>query len=47
LAYGRDIKTAFALACQDIDMNKLLDADKPKIIALRVKPEEIFIIQKT
>jgi hypothetical protein len=44
LAYGRDIKTAFDLACQDIDMNKLPDADQPKIIANRINPEEIFFI---
>jgi len=44
LAYGRDIQTAFDLACQEIDMVGLPDADQPKIIAHRVNPREIFFL---
>lgn len=41
IAYGRDVQTAFDLACQEINMQNILEADKPKLIANLINPEDV------
>ncbi|MFX0138902.1 MAG: CHAT domain-containing protein [Candidatus Hodarchaeota archaeon] len=42
LAYGSNVKTAFDLAINQIDLSNLGDQDIPKLIALNQPPEEII-----
>lgn len=48
LGYGRNVKTAFELGRNQIDLelNDLDEQDKPKLIALKSKPEEIVLVTK-
>ena len=43
LAYGRSIKTAFELACIQIDMEDIPEDEIPNLIAARVNPEGIYL----
>ncbi|MBW4614567.1 MAG: CHAT domain-containing protein [Desmonostoc vinosum HA7617-LM4] len=43
LGYGRDLKTAFDLACIQIDMQNLNEQDLPQLIALKSDPATIFL----
>jgi len=45
LGYGRDVKTAFELGCNQIDLEKLEKQDIPKLLALKNKPEEIVFVR--
>jgi hypothetical protein len=44
IGYGRDIKTAFDLGCNLIDLKKLGEKDKPKLLALKCNPEDIVFV---
>lgn len=44
LGFGRNVKTAFDLACNQIDLESLNEQDTPKLLALNKKPEEIFLL---
>ncbi len=46
LGYGRNVKTAFDLGCNQIDLDSLNEQDTPKLLALSKKPEEIFLLHK-
>ncbi|HSD85559.1 MAG TPA: CHAT domain-containing protein [Anaerolineae bacterium] len=46
LGYGRDIKTAFALGCLQIDLKNLNEQDTPKLLALNSRPEEIVFVDQ-
>lgn len=43
LGYGRSIKTAFDLACNEIELRNLREEDTPQLLALRSKPEAIIL----
>jgi len=43
LGFGEDIKTAFELGCQQIDMSDLAESDQPKLVALRSDPKTIVL----
>lgn len=45
LAFGRNVKTAFDLACLQIDMQNLDEQDTPKLLALKIPSEEIVFVQ--
>lgn len=45
LGYRRDIKTAFDLGCLQISLENLGDKDPLKLLAMRVKPEDITFIE--
>ena len=45
LAFGRNVKTAFDLACLQIDMQNLDEQDTPKLLALKRPSEEIVFVQ--
>jgi len=42
LGYGRDVKTAFDLGCLQINLSGLTQPSKPRLIAVKTKPEEVF-----
>jgi hypothetical protein len=44
LGFGRDIKTAFDLGCQQIDLESLAGEDAPKLVALRANPRKIVLV---
>jgi hypothetical protein len=44
LGYGRDVKTAFDLGCVQVDLENLGDQDKPRLLALKGRPEEIVLV---
>jgi len=44
LGYGRDVKTAFELGCNAIDLIGLDEKDIPKLIAPRVAPSSIILV---
>jgi tetratricopeptide (TPR) repeat protein len=44
LGYGRDVKTAFDLGCIQVDLENLGEQDKPRLLALKGKPEEIVLV---
>lgn len=46
LGYGKDVKTAFDLGCNQIDFTTLDDEDIPKLVALKIKPEDIVFFHK-
>lgn len=43
LAYGRSLRTAFELACIQIDMEDIPEDETPNLIAPKVKPDEIYL----
>ena len=43
LAYGRSLRTAFKLACIQIDMENIPEDETPNLIAPKVKPDEIYL----
>jgi hypothetical protein len=43
LGYGRDVKTAFDLGCNQIDLEHLGDKDVPQLLATKRRPSEIFL----
>jgi CHAT domain-containing protein len=45
LGFGRNVKTAFDLACNQIDLGSLNEQDTPKLLFNNKKPEEIFLLQ--
>jgi len=47
LGFGRDVKTAFELGCVQIDLEGLDEQDTPKLLALKIPPENIFFIKQT
>jgi hypothetical protein len=46
LGFGRDVKTAFELGCVQIDLEGLDEQDTPKLMALKIPPENIFFIKQ-
>ncbi|MDZ7343962.1 MAG: SIR2 family protein [candidate division KSB1 bacterium] len=44
LGFGRDVKTAFDLGCNQIDLEGLDEQTTPKLLALHSKPEEIVFV---
>ena len=46
LGFGRDVKTAFELGCVQIDLEGLDEQDTPKLLALKIPPENIFFINQ-
>lgn len=44
LGYGRDIKTAFDLGCDQINLEDLEEEDTPKILALKGDPKKLVFI---
>jgi hypothetical protein len=45
LGFGKDVKTAFDLGCLQIELQNLNDQDKPKLIAERTDPKNIFLLK--
>jgi hypothetical protein len=43
LGYGKDIQTAFDLGCLEIDLERLADDDKPRLLS-HLKPKEIYLV---
>lgn len=43
LAYGRSLRTAFELACIQIDMEDIPEDEIPNLIAPRINPDEMFL----
>jgi hypothetical protein len=41
LGFGQSVKTAFELACNEIDLRNLGEEDTPRLLALHASPEEI------
>lgn len=46
LGFGRDVKTAFELGCVQIDLEGLDEQDTPKLLALKIPPENTFFIKQ-
>ena len=46
LGYGKDVKTAFELGCNQLDLVKLNEQDTPKLLALRCNPQEIVFMHR-
>jgi CHAT domain-containing protein len=46
LGFGRDVKTAFELGRVQIDLEGLDEQDTPKLLALKIPPENIFFIKQ-
>ena len=45
LGYGKDVKAAFDLGCNQINLQNLDEQDTPKLIAERKEPQEIIFVQ--
>lgn len=45
LGYGRDVKTAFDLGCNAIDLHAIDEQDTPRLIANRVNPAEVVFVR--
>lgn len=43
LGFGRDVETAFKLACNQLDLQSMADADTPKLIATRCDPRTVVL----
>lgn len=43
IGFGRDIKTAFDLGCLQINLEDLDEQDTPKLLAVKINPEDIVI----
>lgn len=46
LGYGRNVKTAFDLATNQIDLASLNEQDTPKLIALKNDPANVFVLRQ-
>ena len=46
LGFGRDVKTAFELGCVQIDLEGLDEQDTPKLLAMKISPENILFIKQ-
>ncbi|MBV7334067.1 SUMF1/EgtB/PvdO family nonheme iron enzyme [Chloroflexi bacterium TSY] len=46
LAYGRSMFTAFALACNRIDLVNLPEQDVPRLLAPNMDPKEIYLLDE-
>jgi hypothetical protein len=46
LGYGRDVKTAFDLGCNQIDLEGLDEQDTPKLLSLTKDPKKIIFVQR-
>lgn len=44
LGYGRDLKTAFDLACLELDAASLDDSSQPKLLAKRTDPATVLLL---
>lgn len=43
IGYGKDVKTAFELGCNLIDLENLDEQDTPRLLAINANPEEIIL----
>ena len=43
LGFGRDVETAFKLACNQLDLQSIAEADTPKLIATRCDPRTVVL----
>ena len=46
LAYGRNVKTAFELGCNRVDLSDLQDADVPQLLAPNSDPAQVAFAQR-
>jgi hypothetical protein len=44
LGYGRDLETAFKLGCTQINLESLREQDRPKLLANKVNPSDIVLV---
>ncbi|MGH7597687.1 MAG: CHAT domain-containing protein [bacterium] len=46
LGYGQNLKTAFELGCNQINLQNLNEQDSPKLITKRKDPQEMIFVQR-
>lgn len=44
LGFGRDVRTAFELGCNAIDLMRLPEQDTPKLVASRMSPRDLILL---